>query len=265
MDCAEIRDALLAGTAPAGPEVEAHARGCEACAELLSERGILGLALSRTETPNPLESAALWSALEERVAKEKGLRSWLRSRSTPVRVVVAALVAALVVFVGGRPAPGATIEAPMLWLVAFAFAGVACVAVLVAPLGRPRSPSSVRMSLIVSAVALPLGYALVASNAGGSASTDFATRAFGCFAYGTVLALPFVLVVFSLERSERPSSSLLVGFGGAAGLVANIALGLHCPNTGLGHLALGHAGIGLVLASLGAGLGALLWAKENAH
>jgi hypothetical protein len=258
MDCAEIRDALLAGTSPSGPGVEAHVRDCEACGELLSERGTLGRALSQSETPSPFESALLWSALERSVAKEKGPRAWMRSRSTPVRVAAAAVVAALVVFVGGRPAPGATIDAPVPWLVVFALAGVACIAILVAPLGRPRPPSSVRMSLVVSAVALPLGYALGASNAAASgASSDFAIQAFGCFAYGTLLALPFLLVVLSLDRSERPSSSLLVGFGGAAGLVANVALGLHCPNTELGHLALGHASIGGMLAVLGVGLWAL--------
>jgi hypothetical protein len=48
---------------------------------------------------------------------------------------------------------------------------------------------------------------------------------------------------------------LLAATGAIAGLVANSALALHCPNTDPAHLAVGHATIGIVFACLGA-----LWA-----
>src|SRR5262245_35960030 len=134
MDCAEIRDALLAGSVPSGPEVEAHVRGCSACEELLADEGALGRALSRNETP-AIASDELFASLERRVLAESGPRAWLRSRPTPVRAGVALLAGATVVAIGGRSALGGGSGAfTTPWIALFALAATACLWMFVAPL-----------------------------------------------------------------------------------------------------------------------------------
>src|SRR6187431_1440719 len=105
MDCAEIRDVLLAGSAPAGPDVEAHLRDCEACAELLRDHGTLGRALSTRAAPGT-DSAELWTSVEAALAAETGPRAWIRSRTTPVRLLVAVVAAVAMVVLGSRAAGG---------------------------------------------------------------------------------------------------------------------------------------------------------------
>jgi hypothetical protein len=252
MDCSSIRDALLAGSPPTGSGLDAHLRECEACSELLRNSGDLARAFSKAEAP-AAPNPELWKSLEGALAAEKGPRAWLRSRATPVRLFVVALVAGAVVFVGGQPVDETVppVEVTIGWLVGFALAAFACLSVLVAPLGRPRPPRIVLLPLVVVALVLPLAYALLGaapSNRPGS----FAEQAIGCFAFGTILSLPFFGVVWAFERSDRPWLTRLVGVGAVAGLVANAALALHCPNTEMGHLVLGHAAIGVALASIGA-------------
>ena len=85
----------------------------------------------------------------------------------------------------------------------------------------------------------------------GAVEIGFAEQAVACFSYGTFLALPFLAVAWAVERSDRPFLLLLLGFGAVAGVVANAALALQCPNTESAHLALGHATVGVALALLG--------------
>jgi hypothetical protein len=255
MDCTAIRDALLSGSAPAGPGVEAHVADCAPCAELLRNQGHLGRAFSGAEAPRAV-NPELWKLLEGTLAAETGPRAWLRSRATPVRVLAVVFVATFMVFVGGQPTGDTVkpVEAMLGWLVGFAAAALACLWVLTAPLGRPRPPPATRVLLVGAALALPLVYAAFGSSPS-HAPGSFAEQAVGCFAYGTILALPFLGVVWLFERSDRPWLTGLVGVGAVGGLVANAALALHCPNTEFGHLVLGHAMVGALLAGMGS-----LWA-----
>jgi hypothetical protein len=255
MDCTAIRDALLAGSAPAGPGVEAHVADCAPCAELLRHQGRLGRAFSGAEAPGAA-NPELWKSLDGALAAETGPRAWLRSRATPVRMLLVVFVAIVLVSVGGRPADETVkpLEAMLWWLFGFAVAGFACLWVLVAPLGRPRPPPATRVLLVGAALALPLVYAFGGSSAS-RAPASLAEQAVGCFVYGTILALPFLGVVWLIERSDRPWLTRLVSVGAVGGLVANAALALHCPNTEIGHLVLGHAMVGALLAGVGA-----LWA-----
>jgi hypothetical protein len=252
MDCTSIRDTLLAGSALAGPGVEAHVRDCAACAELLRNQGRLGRALSGAEAP-ATANPELWKSLEGALAAETGPRAWFRSRATPVRLLLVVFVATVAVFLGGQPADETVkpVEAMLGWLVGFALAALACLWVLVAPLGRPRPSPVVHLLLVGAALALPLVYAAFGSSAS-RAPGSFAEQAVGCFVYGTILALPFLGVVWLFERSDRPWLTRLVGVGAVGGLVANAALALHCPNTEVGHLVLGHAMVGALLAGAGA-------------
>ncbi|HEX6271437.1 MAG TPA: hypothetical protein VFZ53_00285, partial [Polyangiaceae bacterium] len=176
---------------------------------------------------------------------------------TPVRLLLAASAGALLVGVGGMgvEGSGAPEGAALAWIAAFALAGLACLWTFFSPLGRPRVVPSGRFSLVVVAIALPFAFALGSTPTLPHAGVGFAEHAFGCFAYGSILALPFLVVVGALDRSARPWPMLLAAFAAAAGLVANAALVLHCGNTEPAHLAAGHATIGVVLAALGA-----LWA-----
>ena len=253
MDCAEIRDAMLAGSVPSGADVDAHARDCAGCAELLRDQGTLARAFSKGEEPS-LGSTPLWASLEEAIAAERGPRAWLRSRATPFRLSVAVAVAAIIVGIGGRPRAGGPVpDASVTWLIAFSLAGVVSLWFLIAPLGRPSPPVGARLGLVGATLVFPLGHALTAMAPSGSTNgSGFAAQAFACFSYGSFLALPFLVVLWALERSDRPWLSVLMGLGGVAGLVANTALGLHCANTEPAHLAAGHAAIGAALALLGA-------------
>lgn len=253
MDCAEIRDALLAGAAPSGPAVDAHLRECEACGELLGDEALLGRALSTAETPR-LDGAELWSSLERAVRADAGPRGFLRSRATPVRLVIAAIVAVAVVAVGGRPSEHApALEAPVAWLVVFGLAALACLGALFVPLGRPQPNAATRAALVLGSLLLPLGYAFAAPPAslGAAASMEvgFMAQVAGCFVYGVLLTLPFIALVWALDRSDRPWVVPLAAAAASAGLVANAALALHCPNTETAHVALGHATIGSALAA----------------
>jgi hypothetical protein len=167
---------------------------------------------------------------------------------------VAVAVAATIAAVGGRPRAGGPIPDPSVtWIIAFSVAVVVSLWFLIAPLGRPSPAVGVRLGLIGAALVLPLGYALTATAPSGPTNgSAFAVQAFACFLYGSLLALPFLLVLWALERRDRPWLSVLTGVGGVAGLVANIALALHCANTEPAHLAVGHATIGATLALLGA-------------
>ncbi|HVR21220.1 MAG TPA: hypothetical protein VMS65_16015, partial [Polyangiaceae bacterium] len=230
MDCAEIRDILLAGSAPTGPDVEAHLRGCEACAELLRDHGTLGRALSQRATPGT-DSAELWASVENSLAAETGLRAWIRSRRASVRLLVAFVAAVVMVVLGSRAAGGTgPAELPIIWVVVFGLVGLVGLIGLVVPLGRPQPAPGVRWALIGGALSLPLAYALAAQaklpSTGAASEYGFVEQAVGCFAYGVLLALPFLVVVWLLERSDRPWLTLLAATGAIAGLVANAALAL---------------------------------------
>jgi hypothetical protein len=66
-----------------------------------------------------------------------------------------------------------------------------------------------------------------------------------------MLALPFVAVVLSLDRSDRPSVLGWALAGASGGLLANGALALHCADRASSHLMASHALVGAALALLG--------------
>jgi hypothetical protein len=268
MDCAEIRNTLLGGSVPTGPAVEAHVRDCAPCSELLSGQAALGRELARFDPTQDKQDerrwgrgptdpdSALWTSLDSGISAETGPRAWLRSRKTWLRVLLATACGAVIVAVGGQPAPDfVPATQAVTWLVLFSLAALVCLWVLAAPLGRPRLRGK-RAVLAWAALALPLGYALGSANASSpqamAGELGFTEQAIGCFVYGSVLALPFLVVVWTLDRIDRPRGMLLTSMAAAAGLVANAALARHCPNTAPLHLAIGHATIGVALAGIGA-------------
>lgn len=262
MDCAEIRDRLRAGELPAGEAAERHLGRCAACRELVENGAAVGRALARepAETVGSVEPD-VWASLERRLAAEKGVRAWLRSRATSGRVLVAGAGATAIMLVAWLVGGGVRLaEASALWLgIFFAAAGVG-LAVVLAPLGRPRLGRAPSTALAIAGLGLPLLYALSSVALAGPApdpgGPGFAARAFGCFAFGAMLSIPFLLVLWLLDRQDFGLSRLLVRAGAVSGLVANGALVLHCPDTSPLHLVAGHAAVGLVLVLLGIAFGA---------
>jgi hypothetical protein len=252
VDCAEVRDAFRAGLLPVDSSVVAHVRQCPRCTELFADDARLGRALG-SEQPLTRAAPALWSQIEDRLRGETGVRAWLRSRSTLLRVALAAAVGALVVLIahGGKHVGlmqrGG--HEPIAWITAFALLGVTHIALSLRPLGRAGISGIGRAALLLGAFSLPLLYALTAP-ADTSALVPFLGEAVACFTLGIGLALPFVGALRAIDRRDRLTPWGIVLIACAGGLLANLGLALRCPVHEQGHLLLGHAPV-----ALGIGLG----------
>lgn len=253
MECAEIRNNFVAGRVPAGPEVDAHRKVCPHCHELFENDARLGRRLALGVLPQePL--ADLFALVERDVSQEVGLRARLRAQ--PLRVRAATLlsvVGALFVFqfLRNRRSDFGDYSPTVFWGVA-ALSVFALVAGAVAVLRGPSAPLGSRGRQLAVAglvLAVPALLAFVAPLGAGSAE---AANAWGdpssCFTYGAALAVPLVLLYWLFERRDAAPLSALVMAGGVVGVAANLLLHVHCSSAHLGHLLLGHAGIGVVWA-----------------
>ena len=250
--CEAVRDALRTGRQPSDPELEKHAAECAQCSALLDDRAALGRVLA-TDRPGSGESLP-WSDMETLLQEEVGWRAWLRSRPHQVRVLFATAGFALVGLLGLlRP------RADLAHGIAYETAGMVLFGVVAAaalPRALPVAGHPPKRGLLAHAVlALALGLPIAAALVHATAATPdldlptFVRRACGCFSYGSLLTIPLVTALWLLDRGAGPRSRLYYG-AAAAGLAANLALLLHCPNTSSAHLLLGHATIGLALAAV---------------
>jgi membrane-associated PAP2 superfamily phosphatase len=97
--------------------------------------------------------------------------------------------------------------------------------------------------------ALPLAHA-DAPLAYAPAGKTFVALALACFTFGTALAAPILILLWALDRQAHRARGLAVLAAAIGGVVGNLALLLHCPITGVGHMLVGHASIGFVLVAL---------------
>jgi hypothetical protein len=247
MDCPEIRDSFLKGQQHGGPAVEAHLRGCPQCRELLTRDATLGRTLARAASVALPFEDALFERLEANVAREVGLRAWLRSRPTRQRFGVAVLSVLLVVALGGalrERSDFAEYPATRLWLLL----GVYSVGVLFACtkelyLSARRGSLADHVGLLIAALGLPF---LIAFAPATEASRHTgAAGALGCFLYGALLTVPTAALLWAFDRDDRPSMRTVCLSAVALGLSANLVLELHCPSGNALHLLLGHASIGV--------------------
>lgn len=252
--CEDVRDALLAGRSGSAPELEAHAEGCEHCATLLLEQASLGHALAASQAT--LETGgAVFSGLEHSLQAETGLRAWLGSRPTPVRVALALGGVAGVMLLGLRHLRADLAELPLAvvvtWLAAFGVVAVGLVLLALRELGRVEATVSRQQSWLVAAFALPAAYALTAASMFGGSPASFSLawleRTLSCFGYGLVLCSPLVALLWLLDRGAGPRTRVLAA-AAAAGIAANGALLLHCAASDPAHLVLGHVAISAALA-----------------
>jgi hypothetical protein len=241
LECAEIRNGFIAGSVPAGPEVEAHLKWCPHCRELFAKGALLGRRLAQSVLPE-VEPGDLFTLVDQDVKRETGLRARLRALPTRVRAgVLVALALALLAFELGlrRRADFAEFSPLVFWgvvmlLVAAILAGVLHLARgAMAPLGSERRERGIALLLLIlPAVAL----LLVPVGSGVPEAAVAWGNPGGCFGYGAGLVAPFVLLYWLFERRDNVPSAVLVSAGALAGIAANLLLHAHCASAHLGHL-----------------------------
>jgi hypothetical protein len=252
VDCADVRDLFLSGKLPEGADVEEHVRWCAHCRELLGRDGLLGQGLSAA-ADDALDPGLL-AAVEQRLERERGPRAWLRSRATPLRLLLvllsAAAVFAVVYFTARRP--------DFAWAAGdrwFALTGLMMLGLVLGAdgalrvLGRAQPSSLVGAALTV--LALPLLVALLPDDEGAHSiaqagvGSAFVQNSLRCFFFGVLLSAPVGTLLWFASREDRLPTSGLVFAAGGAGVAANLVLHAHCAISAPGHLIAGHATVGL--------------------
>lgn len=213
----------------------------------------------------------LWEGLRDRVAGERGVRAWLRSRPTRARIAAALAATALVGLAVLLLAPRTDFDAlPAavygLGLAATLGALLTVVVAFLHPLQR-RPPGRGRI-VLAACVALALPALLVLGaplhdavdahpESFDGQGADLVPCALRCFAFGLLLGAVVLVLLRLLDRRDALSWPRLLLLAGATGLVGNLALALHCPLVAPAHLLAGHATVplGALLALAPAALG----------
>lgn len=74
-------------------------------------------------------------------------------------------------------------------------------------------------------------------------AAELMPKAWQCLLFGSMTAIPLVLIGWLLDRSAYRTGSRTILAGLAAVMCGNLALQIHCPNPDPMHLLLGHAGV----------------------
>jgi len=212
----------------------------------------LDLRSLESDAPADLDGDALFENVASQVAAEKGLAAWLRNRSTVGRVGIAMLsvvvVSLLVLALTGRVDWSVYPMPRMAWILG----GLSLLYLLLVwyALLPAYKPTPQRIAIVALAILglglpfvqglLPMAHDLHPMSLRG-AGDDLVSLAVACFVFGSVVAIPLVVVVALLDRDQQNSRFRLLFTalcGGSAGI---IALQLHCPITQPVHLLWGHA------------------------
>ena len=203
----------------------------------------------------------MYAALRADLERERGLRAWLRARSTVVRALAAfglvALVGTVAALAFARPDLGSyPFERLALSSSAMALLMLASVGLALRPLQRPGLPAWTAPVLVGGSLLVLAGLYLVAPLEAPRALDAATVRpALACLAIGLVLAVPVYGVLLLLDRG---GSLRALPMALAAGLAANLVLHIHCPSTQPTHLMLGHFGAAALLL-----LAIALWARAR--
>ena len=251
MDCAEIRQGFMTGEVPSGQSVDEHLGWCPHCRELFRNGASLGRRLAVSANGQPAELSTQLSATEALLVNERGLRAFLRSRSTRMRWALSLSLPGLLLAreLWRRRVPWRELSTPRLLggLLLVALLGVVAHSAL-RPLPIERRAARLRTALALVAWCLPcvLWFAPETRVSAEDFSGELARTSFSCFAYGSALAAPSFALLWALDRGARMPFHVWALAAGTVGLVANILLLLHCPSTNGAHLLAGHFSIGLV-------------------
>jgi hypothetical protein len=193
---------------------------------------------------------AMYAALRADLERERGLRAWLRARSTAVRafasLALVALASTMAALGFARPDLASyPFERLALSLSAMALLMLVSMALALRPLQRPALPAWTVPAVVAGALALLAGLYLV-SPLEAPHMLDAATvkPALLCMAIGLLLGVP---VYGALLLLDRGGSRRALPMAVAAGLAANLVLHIHCPSTQPTHLMLGHFGAAALL------------------
>ena len=191
-------------------------------------------------------------ATESLIASERGVRAFLRSRSTRVRwASLLALPALLLVRELARK------RVPLLELgVTRVLIGLGLLVALamvthdaLRPLPIGRQAAQLRSVFAAVAWALPCALWLAPESSVGSegfSSDGFVLRSLTCFGYGSTRAAPAFVLLWAMDRGVYVTYRVWALAVGLVALVSSLILLLHCPSTNRAHLLAGHFSIGLV-------------------
>lgn len=255
VNCVDVREARLRG-AELPPEAAEHAQACPICSAAADD-GI--------GAPPGLDE--LFRGVEARLASEKGVIAWARSRSTTTRLLIAAGSMAVLVALSAVGIPRTRfapipVERIVVVLGALSVLAAMLLRVGLRPAHVPAPPDRSLLAIIGAGLLLPVATALLPA---GAHSFDHYVQytqtqaTVGCFIIGAFTGVLVLLVLRVLDRhahDSRPAGVLAAVTGGVAG---NLALELHCPITAPAHLLLGHATVGLMLVL------AYGFARKTAH
>lgn len=263
MKCTEVREVFLSGKPVTGEQASAahreHVAVCPVCRQLYSEDAPTPEAELSAEPPLMDLDVLRSAVLADQAAEEATLWSKLRSVSQRVRWVVAiggVLFAVVVgvlrhrvdidVYPGGRMAAALVSQLALTLFMC---------AVLLRPLYKPLWPRRL-MPFGVLALLLPLTLSVLPAAQSPNPESwlgvneDFLARVLSCAAWGTVVAAPFVALLLLIDRHGGRWRSLHLSTAVTGGVVANLALQLHCPLVSPVHLVPGHATVGLILLGI---------------
>jgi hypothetical protein len=250
VDCAEIRKGFMTGEVPSGASVAEHLKVCRHCAELFDNSGELGRRLASIGCEAPRSASLQLAETESLIVRERGVRAFLRSRSTRVRWALSLCLPALLLareLVRKRVA-WRELGVPRMigGLFLLGLFGIVANSAL-RPLPIERRAARLRSALAVLAWCLPcvLWFAPEAQASADDFSGTFAWRSLACFAYGSVFAAPSFALLWAMDRGVRVPFRVWALAAGGVALVANLILMLHCPITSRAHLVAGHFSIGL--------------------
>lgn len=191
------------------------------------------------------ELEALYERVQSDLARERGLRGWLRARPRWARValvVLAAAVASVLPTMMMDAAPRFGLDGWLFSVLAMvALFGVATT-ISLRPLYRPEGSSVVRrLGLVGLGVASLLAIVLATDGSIGS------VESMRCFMLGAMVGLPVWIVAFLVDRAPQRNAALGGAIGALGGMVAAQLL---CPLRGLLHLAVEHFAALVVLAGV---------------
>ena len=240
----------MTGGVPSGPFVDEHLMRCAHCAELFGTGAELGRRLADDALSNPAEATEQLFVTESLIAEERGVRAFLRSRSTRQRWVLSlTLPTVLLVRELARKRVSlselgvARLVMGLLLLGMLAF--VAHSALRPLPIERHAARRRSVLALIAWCLPCVLWFAPEAPlSAEGFSDSGFALRSLTCFGYGSALAAPSFALLWAFDRSERVSFRVLALAAGMVALLSSLVLLVHCPSTQRAHLIAGHFSIG---------------------
>lgn len=242
VDCSDVRAALLDGVEPFEPRLQAHVAECAVCAELLAHGGALGHLLAAAHYANPrVAEGDLALAVARDLRHDHHWLGRLRGLSTSQRIALASVVALVPVLLLAVENPGRALAPERLATVAYGVALVVAIASLLAPLSGLRR--AVHQAWIAAFV---LGIRSLLLVMVGSSTAPATNSNWGCFATGMLSSAPGVVLLCLISRRPRLQFVELALLGGISGLIASMALQLHCIDTRMEHLVNAHGFIALV-------------------